>query len=138
MPSKDAWRREMVTFLCLLHSAHRLAVCCDLLAMGSVTPMSRPAWPTKRNVSYASHLETSSIQPRVVERFSLSSLTFGTTATTSASAATHYYWRTVAGAVYCPATCFDKEEVAALQLKLIADTLRQRHRLCHQYYRLSC
>jgi hypothetical protein len=69
----------MVTFLYLLHSAHRLAVCFDLLAIESVAPMSRPAWPTKSNASYASHLVTSTVQPRVVERFSLSILTSGRT-----------------------------------------------------------
>ena len=36
-------------------------------------------WPTKSNASYASHLVTSTVQPRVVERFSLSTLTSGRT-----------------------------------------------------------
>lgn len=36
-------------------------------------------WPTKSDASYASHLVTSTTQPRVAGRFSLSILTFGRT-----------------------------------------------------------
>jgi hypothetical protein len=78
---------------------------------------------TKRNASYASRLVTSTGYPRVVERFSLSILTSGRTRT-SASAAQHSHRGTLACAVYCPATFFTKEKVAALQLELIAYTVR--------------
>jgi hypothetical protein len=78
---------------------------------------------TKRNASYASRLVTSTGYPRVVERFSLSILTSGRTRTL-ASAAQHSHRGTLACAVYCPATFFTKEKVAALQLELIAYTVR--------------